>query len=138
MLSSVLVAFLLTAAEGTQEILRLEDEFARGVVKRDAKALGTLLAEGFVYSENDQTMTRAELMEALTAGSDKVETATNQDMQVHAFGDTALVTGWLVLRGQGSGGAFERRYRFTDTWQRRGGRWQLIGAHDYLAPASGH
>lgn len=124
-----------SAGEGAPEILRLEDEFARGVVRRDAAALQALLADGFVYTENDTTTTRDALVKDLTAGADVVEAATNRDMVVHPFGDAALVTGWLVIRGRSNGGAFERRYRFTDTWQLRDGRWQLIGAHDYLAPA---
>lgn len=124
-----------SAGEGASGVLRLEDEFARGVVRRDAAALQGLLAEGFVYTENDATTTRDALVNDLTAGADVVEAATNRDMVVHPFGDAALVTGWLVIRGHGNGGRFERRYRFTDTWQLRDGRWQLIGAHDYLAPA---
>ena len=45
-----------------------------------------------------------------------------------------LVTGWLVVRGRGKDGAFDRRYRYTDTWVQRSGRWQVVAAHDYLAP----
>jgi hypothetical protein len=40
----------------------------------------------------------------------------------------------LHLRGRGKTGAFDRRYQFTDTWQRRNGRWQMIAAQDYLIP----
>jgi len=47
---------------------------------------------------------------------------------------TAIVTGWLVVRGRGANGAFDRRYRFTDTWVKRAGRWQIVAAQDYVAP----
>ena len=116
------------------EILRLEDEFAAGLVRRDEAVLRRLLADGFVYSENDRTMSRDTLIEELIGGTERVEAARNEDLEVHSFGETAVVTGWLVVRGKGAGGPFDRRYRFTDTWQRRRGRWQLIGAHDYLVP----
>src|SRR5258707_399854 len=26
------------------------------------------------------------------------------------------------------------RYRFTDTWVKRRGKWQIVAAHDYLVP----
>jgi hypothetical protein len=42
--------------------------------------------------------------------------------------------GWLVVRGRGANGAFDRRYRFTDTWVKRAGRWQIVAAQDYVAP----
>jgi len=71
----------------------------------------------------------------VVAGPDTVQTAHNEDMRVHRFGATAVVTGWLVVGGRGPNGPFDRRYRFTDTWVRRGGGWQIVAAHDYLVPA---
>jgi len=56
-------------------------------------------------------------------------------MNVHRFGTTAIVTRWLVVGCRGPQGKFSRRYRFTDTWVRRGGRWQIVAAHDYVVPA---
>jgi hypothetical protein len=46
-----------------------------------------------------------------------------------------IVTGWLVLRGRSGGKPFDRRFRFTDTWLKRNGEWQIIAAQDYLVPA---
>jgi hypothetical protein len=41
------------------------------------------------------------------------------------------------MRGRGPDGAFDRRYRFTDTWVRNGGRWRIVAAQDYLVPGTG-
>jgi hypothetical protein len=116
------------------QLLRLEDAWAAGLVKRDGALFRRLLAKGFIYTENDHTIGRDALLRELTRGSDRVTEAHNERMRVHPFGSTAVVTGWLVVRGQGSGGPFHRRYRFTDTWVRRDGQWQIVAAHDYLAP----
>ena len=40
----------------------------------------------------------------------------------------------LIVDGHGKGGAFTHRYRFTDTWLYRNGKWQAIAAQDYLIP----
>jgi ketosteroid isomerase-like protein len=117
-------------------LLQLEDSWAVALVRRDGAMFRRLLADGFVYTENDRTSTRDEVVHEAEAGSDKVEAAHNEDMRVYRFGTTAAVTGWLVVRGRGADGPFDRRYRFTDTWVRRGGRWQIVAAHDYLAPAA--
>jgi len=67
--------------------------------------------------------------------ADTIAAAHNEGMQMHRYGPvTAVVTGWLVVRGRGASGAFERRYRFTDTWSKRGRRWQIVAAQDYVAP----
>jgi len=106
----------------THALLRLEDDWAR---------FERLLAAGFVYTEDDKTMDRATVLHEVGSGSDTVTAAHNEDMQVHRFGATALVTGWLIVQGR-SNGSFDRRYRFTDTWVKRRGRWQIVGAQDYL------
>jgi len=119
-------------------LLGLEDEWAAALVRRDAATFDRLLADGFIYTEDDRTSTRDAVLRDIVAGPDTVEAARNEDMRVHRFGTTAVVTGWLVVRGHGTGGPFERRYRFTDTWVRRGGRagrWQIVAAHDYVVPA---
>ena len=116
-------------------LIKLEDDWARALVRRDTAAFQRLLAPGFVYSENDQTMTREEVLRGIVMGPDTVTAARNEDMKVHRFGTTALVTGWLVVQGRGPTGVFEHRYRYTDTWMQTGTRWQIVGAHDYLAPS---
>lgn len=114
-------------------LVRAEEAWAAALVRRDGAAFRRLLAPGFVYTEDDRVMTRDELLREITTGTDTVEWAGNEDMRVHPFGTTAVVTGWLVVRGRGKDGAFNRRFRYTDTWLRRDGRWQIIAAQDYLA-----
>src|SRR6266446_9559578 len=136
----LLVALLLaTQAPGApdtvaQVLLRLEDDWALGLTRRDAALFRRLLANGFVYSEDDRTVGRDEVLRDIVAGPDTVETAHNEDMKVHRFGTTAIVTGWLVVSGHGPKGPFSRRYRFTHTSIRRNQRWQIVAAHDYLVP----
>ncbi len=117
-------------------LLRLEDDWALALIHRDAAVFRRLLADGFIYTEDDRTMSRDDVLHDVVAGPDTVTTAHNEDMRVHRFGATAVVTGWLVVGGHGPNGSFERRYRFTDTWVSGRGRWQIVAAHDYLVPAT--
>lgn len=119
----------------TRALLRLEDEWASALVKRDSAVFNRLLAPGFVYTENDQMMDRAAVLHAVVAGSDTITAARNEDMRVHRYGPvTAVVTGWLIVQGRSAGRQFERRYRFTDTWVKGRGRWRIVAAQDYVAP----
>jgi ketosteroid isomerase-like protein len=116
-------------------VLDLEEGWTRAVVKRDAAMFRRLLAPGFVYTEDARVMTGEELTREVTTGSDTVTEARNEDMKTHNFANTIVVTGWLVLKGRSAGTPFDRRYRFTDTWLKRNGQWQIIAAQDYLLPA---
>jgi len=137
-MTALLLALALVAQTqdaDTRALLRLEDSWASALVKRDTVTFKRLLADGFVYTENDQVMDRAAVLESVSRGSDTVEAAHNEEMQVHRYGPvTAVVTGWLVVQGRGANGAFNRRYRFTDTWVKRDNSWQIVAAQDYLAP----
>jgi hypothetical protein len=129
----VLLVFSVQDAD-TRALLRLEDSWASALVKRDSATFERLLARGFVYTENDQVTDRAGVISSVVAGPDTVTAAHNDSMVVHRYGSvTAVVTGWLVVKGRNASGAFERRYRFTDTWVKRGTRWQIVAAQDYIA-----
>ena len=117
-----------------RSLLQLEDSWATALVKRDAAVFRRLLAQGFVYTEDDKLMSREDVLREVASGSDTVTAAHNEDMVVHEFGTTAVVTGWLIVQGHGSAGAFDRRYRFTDTWVKRNGSWRIVAAQDYLVP----
>lgn len=117
------------------ELVRLENQWTVGLVKRDRALFDKLLAPRFVYTENDKLMSRADVLHEVAEGSDRVSAARNEDMVVHEYGpSTAVVTGWLIVEGRGKGGVFTHRYRFTDTWVKGPSGWQIVAAQDYLAP----
>lgn len=130
----VLLAAAMQDAD-TRALLQLEDNWATALVNRDRVVFERLLADGFVYTENDQMMDRATVLNSLAAGPDTVVAARNDSMLVHRYGPTtAVVTGWLIVRGKSAGAElFDRRYRFTDTWVKRGSSWQIVAAQDYIA-----
>lgn len=124
-----------TQSADERAVLDLEEGWAKAVVKRDAATFKRLLAPGFVYTEDDRVQNGDQLTRDVVSGTDTVTDARNEDLKTHTYGNTMVVTGWLIMRGRSSGKPFERRYRFTDTWLKRDGRWQIIAAQDYLLPA---
>ena len=122
-----------TNATSSLAPIKLEDQWTSALVRRDASTFQRLLAPNFVYTEDAVVMSRGDVIRSVT-GADRVEWARNEGMKLHDFGDVHVITGVLHLRGRGKQGAFERRYQFTDTWQRRNGQWQIIAAQDYLIP----
>jgi ketosteroid isomerase-like protein len=126
----------LGSAQTADSVLRRqEDGWAAALVKRDRAYFEQMLADRFVYTEDDRLMTRADVLRDATSGSDRPTAAHNEDMVVHLFGNTGVVTGRLIVSGTGKAGKFDHHYRFTDTWVRQpDGRWQIVAAQDYLIP----
>ena len=104
------------------------------MIHRDQVAFNRLLGPDFIYTEDDRVYTREQLVKEIMTGSDTVTAGRNEDLVVHVYDSVAIATGWLVLEGRGSSGAFSRRYRYTDTWMRMGARWRIVAAQDYLVP----
>jgi ketosteroid isomerase-like protein len=115
------------------QLITLENDWAHALVRRDTAMFNRHLAPKFVYTENADVMGKEDVIRGVV-GSDTVTWAGNQDMQVHLYGSTGVVTGILAMKGRGSKGPFNKRYRFTDTWMLLGGGWQIIAAQDYLMP----
>ena len=124
-----------TVSADERAVLALEEGWVKAVVKRDAATFKRLLAPGFVYTEDDRVQNGEQLTRDVVSGTDTVTDARNEDLKTHTYGNTMIVTGWLIMRGRSGGKPFERRYRFTDTWLKRDGQWQIIAAQDYLLPA---
>jgi hypothetical protein len=116
-------------------VFALEDGWTRALVKGDTAQFRRMLAPGFVYTEdNSVTIGASELIRGLASSTDKVTWAGNEGMKFYDYTPAGVVTGLLVVKGRNKQGEFTHRYRFTDTWLYRNGKWQIIAAQDYLIP----
>ncbi len=118
-----------------RQLFALEDGWATALVRRDTAYFRHTLAPGYVYSDEHGVENKDQVLRDMTSPDDTVEYAGNEDMHAHIYGATGIVTGILVSRGHGKSGAFQHRYRFTDTWIKRGGRWVMVASQDYDIPS---
>jgi ketosteroid isomerase-like protein len=68
---------------------------------------------------------------------DTYQVAKNEKVNVRFYGPTiAVVTGSTRSKGTTKAGkAFDRAYRYTDTWVQREGKWQCVASQDSLLGA---
>src|SRR5260221_2376492 len=99
-MSLLLVAMLLTTQTlAADPLLRLEDDWAVGLTRRDAALFQRLLADGFVYTENDRTMSRHDVLRDIVAGCGTVTQGHHQGMQIPCLCHAARRSGRVVGRG---------------------------------------
>ncbi len=116
-------------------ILTLENAWNQAVQQKDAQGLKMLLAPELIYVEYDGTlMNKAEYLASVESPSMHPVRIVNEAMTVHLYGMVAVVNGVCRESGVKKGKSYELRDRFTDTWVRRGDKWECVASESTLMP----
>jgi hypothetical protein len=116
-----------------QELKRLEDEWLNSYLRGDKQTFDRIVADDFVRTdESGKVATKAEERALVQAPPASVNASlNNDDLKVRFYGSTAIVTGLIISKVQGS---LSFNSRFTDTFIKRGGRWQVVARHYSRVP----
>jgi len=109
-----------------RQVLDLERVRFAADLRADAAALDTLLADDVVYVRSSGAVdTKAQYIRSLGAsGPYALDSLVPGDLSVRVYGQAAVVTGRLLVKLRAQPAPYA--LRFTDVWERRNGRWQLV------------
>ena len=142
---SVLAATSVIAAAGVAQaspeedqraVAALDVQYQEAVKRNDAETMGRILDEHFVLVLGNGTVHRR--VDLLREARNRSITYEQQDedpgtQTVRVWGDTAVVTARLWLKGTSEGKAFERRLWFSDTYVRTKNGWRYVFGQASLA-----
>jgi len=112
----LLISPILASAQAPQIIIAMENAWNRAELQKDASAVGSLAADDFVMTVAEGTLlNKAQLIASVKDKSYQPELLHSDDMAVHFYGTTAVVTGLYHEKGIYNGKRWERRGHFTDT-----------------------
>lgn len=111
-----------------QQLRRLEDNWCLALKTRNEALLSGILAEDYVeVTSSGGIESRAEAIAALKDPNSSTTSCGNSNVKVRIYGNAAVVTGIMHQAGISNGVPFSgKRLVFTDTYVRRGGRWQCV------------
>jgi ketosteroid isomerase-like protein len=109
-----------------------ENRWEASYAAHDASVAQALVASDFagVYWDG-RVMNKSAVISEMKKDKDTYKSAVNEKVTVHSYGpNVAVVIGTAHEKGTGKDGkAFDRAFRFTDTWLQRGGQWQCVASH---------
>jgi ketosteroid isomerase-like protein len=108
------------------EILAIENQWATAIERQDAAAFERLAGEDFRFIDEDGVLNRAQYIAARSHNPEKVESAVQDQIEVRQYGNAAIATGRSIVHGTREGMSFVYRFRWTDVYVRRQGRWQAV------------
>ena len=142
--STFLLALLIPAAASAaggcpadpKAIAALDTEYQAAVSRNDADTMARILADDFVLVLGNGTVyNKADLINGAREKSiiyeQQVEIANSQKVRV--WGNTAVVTAKLWIKGTREGKAFERKLWFSDTYVKTDAGWKYVFGQASLA-----
>jgi len=115
-------------SDAAQILKRLENEWLDSYLRGNKQTFDRIVADDFSrIDESGKLASKAEERMLVQAPPASVNASlTNEDMHVRVTGNVALVTGRIVSKVQGT---LSFQSRFTDTFVKRKGRWQVVARH---------
>jgi ketosteroid isomerase-like protein len=112
-----------------------EKRWSAAIAKHDTVTIESMAAADFVgVSSKGKVQNRRAMLADVKGDKDTYTSAKAEKLAVHMYGSgVAVVVGISNQKGSGKDGtAFDRTYRFTDTWIDRGGSWQCVASQGTL------
>ncbi len=110
-----------------REIVDMERQAREASIHRDAEFSQRTLAEDYVaITPLGQVTTKQDTVSARKNGQLRYDTIDVSDMVIRLYGDTAVVTARMDVKGHQLGEDFSGPYRYTRVWVRRTGHWQAV------------
>lgn len=116
-------------ADDRRAVAALDTEYQLAVKNNDAKTMARILHKDFVLVlGNGTTQSRADLLEEARGKKIVYEQQDEEagTQTVRVWGDTAVVTAKLWLKGTNDGVPFDRKLWFSDTYVRTAEGWRYV------------
>lgn len=116
------------SSKAEQEVVKVSGEIIEAFGRTDIAALDRLLADDYIVTQSFGLTSKAQLMDAYKSGRIKYTSASDKELLVKVYGDAAVTTGILTLKGQNPSRDFTIYARYTGVWVKQQGRWRLVAS----------
>jgi len=118
------------AANNPQELVNIENDWAKAAVARDSATLNRIVAADW-HGQNHlgKYTDRATMIHMTVAGKERMTSEVNHDLHVRFLGsDYAVVHGMDNESGVTAGKKVNQVYSWLDVFEKRGGHWVAIAS----------
>ncbi|HXL80224.1 MAG TPA: nuclear transport factor 2 family protein, partial [Pyrinomonadaceae bacterium] len=116
----------LSKAETEELLLQMTDEWAKALVRGDGDALGQIMADDFYFAYPFEGDGKEQFIDDVTSGEVKVEHLSRENVNVHVWGDAAVLTGKDSARWFYKGHDYSGHYKVMHVYSLRNEKWQLV------------
>ena len=127
------------SADDEKAVADLDVQYQAAVERGDATTMARILADDFVLTTGSgKTYSKSDLLDSARDSSVVYERQVASSRTVRVWGDTAVVTALLWLKGTNAGKPFDYRLWYSDTYARFPSGWRYVfGQASLPLPNSG-
>ena len=136
-LSSASSLFAASPAQDAEAVAALDTQYQDAVKRNDAVVMDRILADDFaLVVGTGATYTKADLLESARTQAILWERQEEEPgtQKVRLWGDTAVVTAQLWLKGTKADKPIDKKLWFSDTYVRTPAGWRYVFGQASLAP----
>jgi len=112
------------------EVRKLERAWLDAYEKKDVDAMNAIVADDFTITFGDGSMqTKPQIIDSLKRPGGSSMKFFTENVQSRSYGNTVVFVGIVVSEWMQNGEKKSDKSRYTDTYVRRNGRWQVVASH---------
>jgi len=115
-----------TAAE--QEVRQTIEKYRTALLQKDAATLERIWADDYAFTNGaGEIHSKADRLANLKSGATSLDSISEEeDMKVRVYGNVAVATSRVTIKGQYSGKQTSDQYRSIHVWVKGAAGWQLV------------
>ena len=118
---------LASVADDEKAVAALDTQYQKAVEQNDAATMDRILADDFVLvTGRGVVYTKADLLKDARDKTEVYERQEDSQQKVRVWGDTAVVTALLSVKGTSARKPIEYQLWFSDTYVRRSKGWRYV------------
>ena len=116
-----------------EQIKEQEQVLLQAMLKSNVEALDSLISDDLIFTHfTGQIFNKADDLEMHRSGKIAFESMQPSEQVIKIFGNTAVVSVLMRLKGRFMGQPFESNNRYTRVWVKTNDSWQIVTAHTSL------
>ncbi|HEU5219735.1 MAG TPA: nuclear transport factor 2 family protein [Gemmatimonadales bacterium] len=115
------------ATDDAATVAALDTNYQAAVKANDPEGMAAILADDFILvTGRGKVYTKADLLEQARTKSAVYEHQEDTEQKVRVWGNTAVVTALLWVKGVSGGQPFDRKLWFSDTYVKTATGWKYV------------
>ena len=117
------------SSDAEAQVKELDRQAFDAFLRQDASWSEKNLAENYVgIGPDGRVSNKQQDMASTKAGDLKIESGTMDEQQINVYGDAAIVTWKVTVKGAYKGQDASGQYRGMTVYAKRGGQWQSVAS----------